>query len=58
MWISRIGLTLKINISGDDGRVFVIETLSEIIYNEKKKVLNGVPTFEDCKAAAKNERKI
>jgi len=39
----------------DDGRVFVIETLSEIIYNEKKKVLNGVPTFEDCKAAAKNE---
>ena len=42
----------------DDGRVFVIETLSEIIYNEKKKVLNGIPTFEDCKAAAKNERKI
>ena len=39
----------------DDGRVFVIETLSEIIYNEKKKVLNGIPTFEDCKAAAKNE---
>ena len=33
----------------------MIETLSEIIYNEKKKVLNGIPTFEDCKAAVTND---
>ena len=33
----------------------MIETLSEIIYNEKKKVLNGILTFEDCKATVTND---
>ena len=35
-----------------DGRKFSIETLSEITPDDKTELLNGIPGFEDCKAAA------
>jgi|GEM_PF-2719526 len=38
-----------------DGRVFTIETLSEITTDTKVNVLSGIPSFEDCKAAASGD---
>ncbi len=39
----------------NDGRMFIIETLSEITTDTKVNVLSGIPSFEDCKAAASGD---
>ncbi len=37
-----------------DGRKFVVKTISEIKEDDSFNALDGIPTFEDCKAAAGN----
>lgn len=41
----------------DDGKRFTIESLSEI-NDESFAPLDGIPTFDDCKAAAKGDEKL